>query len=119
MSRHLKFMSFNVRSTQFGSLFLKEYVVDCAVDILGLSETWLTPDVDTSSVSMLFVRADRNSRGGGVASYVRNGIAFKILHSNITTVLEAYWISVKVNTRKYCVGVVHRPPSVNVHDCFH
>ncbi|CAH2011194.1 unnamed protein product [Acanthoscelides obtectus] len=122
MSRRLKFMSFNVRSIQSGFLTLKEYVVDCAVDVLGLSETWLTPDIDSSSVfinDFNVVRADRNSRGGGVAFYVRNGIAFKILHSNITTVLEELWISVKVNQRKYCLAIVYRPPSANVLDCFH
>ncbi|CAH1984398.1 unnamed protein product [Acanthoscelides obtectus] len=122
MSRRLKFMSFNVRSIQSGFLTLKEYVVDCAVDVLGLSETWLTPDIDSSSVfinDFNVVRADRNSRGGGVAFYVRNGIAFKILHSNITAVLEELWISVKVNQRKYCLAIVYRPPSANVLDCFH
>ncbi|CAH2017311.1 unnamed protein product [Acanthoscelides obtectus] len=115
-------MSFNVRSIQSGFLTLKEYVVDCAVDVLGLSETWLTPDIDSSSVfinDFNVVRADRNSRGGGVAFYVRNGIAFKILHSNITAVLEELWISVKVNQRKYCLAIVYRPPSANVLDCFH
>ncbi|CAH1997529.1 unnamed protein product [Acanthoscelides obtectus] len=104
MSRHLKFMSFNVRSIQSGFLTLKEYVVDCAVDILGISETWLTPDIEA---------------GRGVAFYVRNDITFKILHSNITTVLEELWISVTVNKPKYCLAVVYRPPSPNVVDCFH
>ncbi|CAH1988611.1 unnamed protein product [Acanthoscelides obtectus] len=113
----------NYKANNEGNSHLQyEYVVDCAVDVLGLSETWLTPDIDSSSVfinDFNVVRADRNSRGGGVAFYVRNGIAFKILHSNITAVLEELWISVKVNQRKYCLAIVYRPPSANVLDCFH
>ena len=45
-----KFCLINARSLRNKSLFVRDYVDECSLDIVALTETWLT-DEDTTSVS--------------------------------------------------------------------
>ncbi|XP_043467546.1 uncharacterized protein LOC122501848 [Leptopilina heterotoma] len=55
-------------------------------DVVALSETWLTEEVDDSTVNISdsnFVRRDRNGkRGGGVAVYVKKYLGLRVLYSS-------------------------------------
>lgn len=78
----------NVRSLNTGFDEFANYIYDCNFDILGLSETWLTSDWDSSSFNLEgynLIRKDRGARGGGVGAYVRKHISSQIVDLGITS----------------------------------
>lgn len=80
-NKKLKLAHFNLRS-----LFPKfDAFVDLInfhhLDIVCLSETWLTPDVTDQAVyisGFKMIRKDRGARGGGIGIYVRDSINSKV-----------------------------------------
>ena len=89
-----------------------------------MAETRLGPCIDDSVAeikSYSIIREDRNTRGGGVALYVRDSYKFTILATSDTTV------KVKPETTEYILGcinigktdpilisIVYRPPDVKI-----
>ena len=95
------------------------------LDLLCVSETWLTPE--TLSRFMVFpgyvmLRRDRASsthgqrvRGGGVAIIHRDNIQCQVIQTPETRLLETLWLSVTWRGgRPAVVGVAYRPPSGSV-----
>lgn len=87
--------------------------------MICVSETWLMPEDPDNSFFLqhyTLIRADRSTRGGGVAIYIRANIKFEIVYSQLTTEyeLEQLWIKVHIQNKKIGVGVVYKPPKVNV-----
>ena len=95
------------------------------LDLLCVSETWLTPE--TLSRFMAFpgyamVRRDRATstqgervRGGGVAIIHRDSIQCQVLQTPETRLLETLWLSVTWRGgRPAVVGVAYRPPAGSV-----
>ncbi|KAJ8911851.1 hypothetical protein NQ315_012516 [Exocentrus adspersus] len=78
------------------------------LDVIGLSETWLDsgiPDIGLMIDGYSLVRNDRNSRGGGVAFYVKNIIKYKVIGTHdALSLLEQLWIGVKVAGKKNMFG---------------
>ena len=88
------------------------------IDVLCLTETWLT-DKHLNSTILLSgfqppLRKDRVfSRGGGVAKFLRKGLAFSpVLHQ---TSLEALAVRIHLPKRKsLTVFSVYRPPRADI-----
>ena len=87
------------------------------IDILCLSETWLSPSYAKNGSSLLDlpgfqppVRCDRTQRrGGGVAIYVRRGLPITCMPIN--SQLEAVCLKIHINQRKFIYVVsLYRPP---------
>ena len=96
-------------------------MIDCILadvaskfDILGISETFLSP---TSTVNLNIpgylpiIRKDRLGHGGGIALYVADSCAAKRLHNFEIPDLEALWVEVKTHTSIFAVCVCYRPPT--------
>lgn len=87
-------------------------------DIITLSETWLNNNISNDDLTLEgyqeIYRLDRSvGSGGGVAIYVRNGIAVK----NITPVnsdLECIWLEVRVPLSRFILCSAYRPPTDNL-----
>lgn len=88
------------------------------VDLLFVSETKL----DSSFRNDLFLapgykleRCDRNSRGGGIAAFIRAEIHAHRLESKN---LENITYEVILNNSKWAVSCVYRPPKMSASDFF-
>ncbi|XP_043210133.1 uncharacterized protein LOC122375044 [Amphibalanus amphitrite] len=93
-----------------------------AIDILCLSETWLTDNIDNSFLifpGYTVLRRDRPARpgrrrGGGVCILVRATLRAETLTVPAgDSQLESLWISIR-STTTAIVGVLYRPPSAPV-----
>lgn len=67
----------NVRTLNTGFDEFVHYLNNYRLDVLGLSETWLSSNYGNDAFSVTgysFVRKDRHGRGGGVAVYIKKNI---------------------------------------------
>ena len=104
------------------------------VDILGLSESWLTSTLDNNIVNIPgydIIRNDRNwcdndnengknvKKGGGVCLYINHNMNYSthaLSNYNVSCKnIECQWIKIiQEKQRNIVVGNVYRPPQGNV-----
>ena len=115
-----KFCLINARSLRNKSLFVRDYVDECSLDIVALTETWLT-DEDTTSVSELcrdnftLIHQPRGGarRGGGIGVLFRKTLQLVSRVSVDTRASETVSVTLR-NARTSCttrVIVMYRPPN--------
>lgn len=116
-------MSISIAHINIRSLFAKfgifqEHVREHEYDVIGISESWLHPGINSDVISLEgynFYRQDRTGRGGGVGVYVREGIRADTVQSVSNEFIECIWIC--VSSRKggdrYILGNIYRPPKSN------
>ena len=94
-------------------------------DIIALTETWLHDDIDNNEVnidSYTVIRKDRhrvtNSRGDGVAFYIKNNIKIQPLSDNDNRSPEMLWIKIEssVKNEPLVLGLYYRAPNTNMQD---
>ena len=111
-------MYFNARSILNKLDELELYIKDENLDIVGVTETWLTEEILTSEVSIdgyTLVRRDRKDliklRGGGVAIYVKNDINV-LERDDLNNQLfpETVWCELVLKGEKTLLGVLYRVP---------
>nr|CAI5861793.1 unnamed protein product [Callosobruchus analis] len=114
----LKIGHINVRSLIPSIVDFEELVISNNLDIIGVSETWLSDDIPSDLLSIPdfnVYRNDRQGRGGGVAVYVRSSIKCKVVDIETpTNALECMIITFKVRHSSFCVGIFYRPPKENL-----
>lgn len=108
---------------------------DNNIHILALSETWLTPLISSSSVSIpeySLVRNDRNLQnapgeryiqGGGVACYIHKSLEYKVLKApQINSLNETEFIMLdirnKSGTKLFLSAIYRRPKGFVLNDFF-
>lgn len=115
----MKIGHLNIRSVFTGFNDFKNIIENYDFDVMMLSETWLTSDVDSIAVNIpgyRFIRKDRVGRGGGVASYVKVDLLCDIINFDfvVNDKLEFLFINLKINSVNIAVGVFYRPPNTNI-----
>ena len=90
---------------------VQNFLISNNIDSLGISETWLTSEIEDSFINIPgyeIVRSDSPGliRKHGVAMYVNNDIKFKIVDSYVNNVVIIYLFKFDI----YIV-TVYRPPS--------
>jgi hypothetical protein len=88
------------------------------VDIVGLTETWLTSDIDDAEVGIEgyeVFRKDRvvgdKLRGGGVMLYVREGLVAVKDELKVSEGTESLWVRIRVHKcKELAVGICYRRP---------
>ena len=108
----------NVRSICAPSRILDLEILTAkhSFDVLCLTETWLTSSKPSSSILIpgyqCPIRKDRvGTSGGGVAIYVRSGLAVKMIHPPKHITIETACMQVILGKRaRLNVVVVYRPP---------
>lgn len=83
------------------------------IDVVCVSETWFKKDMPDELVTLNgynLYRADRQTRAGGVAIYVKNTIYCKIVHvSPSDDPMEYIFLSLGCQNNNILVGTVYRP----------
>ena len=93
-----------------------------SVDILCLSETWLKPKNLNSILSLpgyqeSFHQDRITSRGGGVAVYVRHGLAVSVINCVTSPLFQCLVLSIVLSQRKRLTKIIcYRPPGSNVYE---
>ena len=105
---HINAQSLNNKTDEFRVTFENSFV-----DIICVSETWLmesTPDSLINLNGYRTFRADRSTRGGGVAIYVKDGIKCHFKCKSIDgEKVEYLFIEVVSEGSKMLIGCVYRP----------
>lgn len=107
----------NVRSLINGFDNLKNYILNNNFSLFAVSETWLTGYSRTDMFSLpdyIFIRKDRDGRGGGVGFFIKKSIKYTMIKFPQSTFLEQLWLSLNIRGKTYLLGVLYRPPKYNV-----
>lgn len=119
MVRVLKFGHLNVRSLVAHFDELSRVVVDGKYDVFGVSETWLSEQIPNAAITIPgynVVRRDRQTRGGGVALYLAQGLKY-ICERDMGIVdndVEQVWVRLLFNSYACSFGCIYRSPASNV-----
>ncbi|MGK2860350.1 MAG: endonuclease/exonuclease/phosphatase family protein [Chitinophagaceae bacterium] len=108
----------NARSIVNKHSELEIYVNDENIDIIGITETWMTSSISDNEMNIdgyTLLRQDRNDeikqRGGGVALYIRNNLNF-VRRDELyaTNFPESIWCSIQCAGENTLIGVCYRAP---------
>ncbi len=95
---------------------VRELLLETSLDILSISESWLTPNVLDSEVYIdgySAVRKDRNSTQ--IIVYIRNGINYTMRSDLMSDGVESVWIQVnRQKCKTLVVGSFYRAPDENI-----
>lgn len=108
----------NVRSLLNNFAEFKCHVFKFDYHVLGVTESWLSPNIDNDNLSLdgyEFIRQDRTGmrRGGGVGIYVKSNLKYTVLKSECRQIIEHIWLRVEVQGQSIIVGNIYRPPNSN------
>ena len=114
----LKICHLNSHSINNKSTIIKDYVVETDVDVMALTETWLTPDSefdfairDTTPSQYAFLHNPRiNRSGGGVGLLYKSSL--KVERQNQTETFKSfeYFEVILSNVTVTRIIIVYRPP---------
>lgn len=110
----MKLAHLNVRSLVGKVQELREHIMMEDYDIVGITETWLEPNILSNNVSIdayNFIRLDRSTRGGGIGMYVKKNLRYTILETDSS--IEQLWIKLKLDKLNWCIGCIYRAPGFN------
>ena len=121
LTRGLKIAHLNVNRLINKLDGVRELLYDYNLDVLALSETWLSPDIADSEIDLVgykLVRKDRNGSnklsGGGVMFYVRETIPFTMRADLSLSNEELLWIEIiRQKCKPLLVASIYRPPDQN------
>lgn len=111
----------NVRSLLNNFDIFKDHINTTNYDVIGISESWLSPNISSQTVGLdnyRFVRVDRLGRGGGVGVYIKGNIPFTVMLRESRDIVEHIWIKFKFQNKTIIIGNLYRSPSSNINDFF-
>jgi len=113
----LKICHLNIRSLLPKIDEVKMLIKESNIDVLAISETWLSNIIPDSFVNIKgynLYRKDRlNTMGGGVAIFIKENITHTI-PTNLTNDMELIHVQIKLEHRKpFMISCVYRPPSAS------
>ena len=104
----------NIRSIVNNLNEIKLLLQHTNFDLLALTETHLTDQIDDSEVYIdgyEIIRMDRKNRsGGGCAIYYKNFLDVVVITKYDTPELEALWVELKLCSQRLLIGTIYRPP---------
>ena len=96
-------------------------VEDIDPHIIGITESWATPDISDAELGMtryVVFRKDRlGRRGGGVILYIKESIqAYEIKLEKEAECEEAVWCNIVTGNSTLTVGLVYRSPNISMEE---
>ncbi|BHF71211.1 hypothetical protein SprV_0401426600 [Sparganum proliferum] len=94
---------------------LKIHICDLSPDVVSLTESWLSENVDDRELMLpgfqLFRRDRRDRQGGGVVTYVKHGLLVSEKTEQFACSAETIWLTIRVpGSQSLEVLTVYRPP---------
>ena len=116
-----KCVCLNARSIVNKRNELNIMVEDTDPHIIGITESWATPDISDAELGMtgyVMFRKDRiGRRGGGVILYIKKSIqAYEIKLEKEAECEEAVWCNIVSGNSTLTVGLVYRSPNINTEE---
>jgi len=121
-ARHMSMCLLNSHSINSKVLFIKDYVVDYQIDILGITETWTKSDGESNRVvnelsprGYSFIHELRKKRsGGGIGLLYNTSLEIERVDCNSYASFE--YLEMKLHTASTVVriAVVYCPPSSKI-----
>lgn len=112
----MKIAHLNVKSLSAKINELRIFIKQNEIDVLTISETWLNENIPTANVTIddyIFVRCDRDYRGGGVGVYIKKNIKYSLFSASTNTINQI-WLAIEASNTKLVVGTSYRPPKMNI-----
>nr|XP_022911017.1 uncharacterized protein LOC111422045 [Onthophagus taurus]XP_022911018.1 uncharacterized protein LOC111422045 [Onthophagus taurus] len=104
----------NIRSLLKSFNDFEGVLADGGYHVFALSETWLSAGIDNNAISVngyKVLRKDRETRAGGIALYIREGITVTTV--DVSDAIEQLWVKIRLDGLSLALAVVYRPPLVN------
>lgn len=120
LQKGLKIAHINIQSVINKVDYINILLHNNCIDVLCLTETWLTDDIDDAELNIngySIYRLDRQNEKshGGVMCYVKDSLSFKQNIDLCDKDIEALFIEINLpKTKPILVGNVYRPPSCTV-----
>ena len=116
-----KCVCLNARSIVNKRNELNIMVEDNDPHIIGITESWATPDISDAELGMtgyVMFRKDRiGRRGGGVILYIKESIqAYEIKLEKEAECEEAVWCNIVTGNSTLTVGLVYRSPNISTNE---
>lgn len=115
-AKGLHFFHANVRSLLPKLSEVRLFLERTKAATIAISETWLDDSIQNGEIAIdryQVVRNDRNRHGGGVALYVKNGLAYNPRPDLVEPAIEATWIEVSLPRSKgFLICSINRPPMI-------
>ena len=116
-----KCVCLNARSIVNKRNELNIMVEDIDPHIIGITESWATPDISDAELGMtgyVMFREDRlGRRGGGVILYIKESIqAYEIKLEKEAECEEAVWCNIVTGNSTLTVGLVYRSPNISMEE---
>lgn len=114
---HINVQSLCARQfTKFNEL--KMSFIDNKIDIICMTETWLSDKITDSMIEIdnfQLVRNDRNRQGGGICVYYRKNLNCRIVSKSISSpyfhTTEFLLLEMQCGLNKFLLGVYYNPPT--------
>lgn len=105
----LAILQWNAGSLAANGQELKHFIVeqDVKPNIICIQETWLKPSLDFIIYGYTAIRKDRDTAGGGVATFIQQGINYRNL--NIDKEIEAVMVEIWVSKTKIKIVNFYNP----------
>lgn len=106
----------NIRSIVNKSEQIEHLLIDSNIDILGISESWLTPKSPTAAVNVqgynTFRRDRETGKGGGVLANVKSHLKCELISWPQEVNIECIGLNVTLSSSmSFTVICMYRPPS--------
>nr|VZI04138.1 unnamed protein product [Spirometra erinaceieuropaei] len=115
MNSKLIFMYTNAQSVLSKLDELRIHTYDLHPDVISITETWLSEQVDDRELMLpgfqLFRRDRENRRGGGIVTFVKHGLHVSEKTAQLTCSTEALWLTIRApGSQSLDILTVYRPP---------
>ena len=118
----LKFCVLNARSVRNKTADILDYICECKLDVVGITESWLSSDDAAVRTELCpdgykFLDHPRDGlRGGGTGLIYRDSLCVKKLDAGIKRSFEFSEWSVTTSSHKLRIVVLYRPPYSSEHN---
>ena len=104
---------------------IKELLAELSLDVLGMSETWLTANIHNNELHVqdnTLARRDRQpgskSQGGGLLIFIKDGVNFKVTSDLMKSDTECIWLEIcRPKCKPFIIGHVYKPPDAALDHC--
>lgn len=110
----LKIAAWNCRGIVNKLDELINFIIEENLDIVLLSETFLTCKFTFRKYGFIMYRTDRTANGGGVAIIIRNNISHRKFVIPHTNTLETVAIQLTIRNQAHTIVSTYKPPNINI-----